>query len=401
MAMKQTQTKLFDFSDVGLDFCAGSKNLFPDRFKRMLALGYNEQTVSSVAVAGNQVTLSYGVSHGYVADRVLKVNAPELLGINGGEFWIDSVTTNTVTMTIDDAPLSVAGNFTTRIAPLGWELVYENAYIHIYKFKHIDDTDMYARLCFQNATAAGNRNCIAVGIGRTVDLSLGHVTDPNCMSDLATCATVADATSNNRWDFTGSTADIFNNYTYSQGYSNFGKAEVVGSKYHLALFTNIGAYYTCGYTQGIFPTHMLNYSEFDYPLLVACNNNISAAAASSAQLQVLRFYVGKQELFAEPKTRLATSIATGSFLSVDAFNTTAAKPLLLYEANTGQITGVALGLYQSMYASSDRPDILPSTIPVSTVDINLSNIVKIHACSASTSEHAWFAVPVEEIKIAN
>jgi hypothetical protein len=47
--MKQTQTKMFDFADVGLDFCSGSKNLFPDRFKKMLSQGYNEQTVASVS----------------------------------------------------------------------------------------------------------------------------------------------------------------------------------------------------------------------------------------------------------------------------------------------------------------------------------------------------------------
>src|SRR5690606_14373193 len=111
MAMKQTQTKLFDFSDVGLDFCAGSKNLFPDRFKKMLALGYNEQTVSSVAVAGNQVTLTYGGTHGYVADRVLKVDSGDLSLVNGGEFWIDLVTTNTVTFTLNDAPGSITSGF--------------------------------------------------------------------------------------------------------------------------------------------------------------------------------------------------------------------------------------------------------------------------------------------------
>src|SRR5690606_35768536 len=104
MTMKQTQTKLFDFSDAGLDFSAGSKNLFPDRFKKMLSLGYNVQTVTSVAVAGNQVTFTYGGTHGYAADRVLKVDSGPLSLINEGEFWIDAVTTNTVTMTIDDAP---------------------------------------------------------------------------------------------------------------------------------------------------------------------------------------------------------------------------------------------------------------------------------------------------------
>jgi len=63
MVMKQTQTKMFDFADIGLDFSAGSKSLFPDRFKKMLAQGYNTQTVSSVTVEGNQVTLNYGGSH--------------------------------------------------------------------------------------------------------------------------------------------------------------------------------------------------------------------------------------------------------------------------------------------------------------------------------------------------
>ncbi len=134
MAIKQTQTKMFDFSDTGLNFCAGSKNLLPDRFKKMLSIGYNEQTVSSIAVSGNQVTLTYGVSHGYVADRVLKINSGVLATINNGEFVIDSVTSNTVTMTIDSAPLSIVGSLTTRIAPLGYQLVYELNNIHVLNY---------------------------------------------------------------------------------------------------------------------------------------------------------------------------------------------------------------------------------------------------------------------------
>ena len=123
---------MFDFADVGLDFCPGSKNLFPDRFKKMLSQGYNEQTVASVSVTGNQVTLNYGVAHGYAADRVIKINSGALSTINGGEFWIDSVTATSVTMTVDTAPSSIAGMFSTKSASLGWSLEYENANIHIY-----------------------------------------------------------------------------------------------------------------------------------------------------------------------------------------------------------------------------------------------------------------------------
>lgn len=402
MAMKQTQTKLFDFSDVGLDFCAGSKNLFPDRFKKMLALGYNEQTVSSVVVAGNQVTLSYGGTHGYVADRVLKVNAPELLSINGGEFVIDSVTENTVTMTIDGAPTSIAGNFTTKVASLGWESVYEQAHIHIYKFKHIDDSDMYARLCFQNATASGNRNCIAVGIGRAVDLALGHITDPNCMVDLATCATVADATSNLRWDFTNSTARTFDNYTYSQGYSTFGQAKVVGSLYHCVLMTNVsGNSNGSPYTQGILPFFGGGYEQLSYPMLLASSNGASNTTAAADQHANMRFYVGMHRLGPEPKSyTLTTSIATNSFSEFDEFQTTTARPLMMYSGN-GQVAGHVLGLYQAMHDSVNNPSITLLDTPLMTIDIDFNHIVYVHGVRPTTSNRAYLCTPVEEIKIGD
>ena len=65
--IKQTQTKMFDFSDVGLDFCSGSKLLFPAVFKKFLATGYNQKSGATVSITGNQVTLNFGVSHGYAA----------------------------------------------------------------------------------------------------------------------------------------------------------------------------------------------------------------------------------------------------------------------------------------------------------------------------------------------
>ncbi|ENW28446.1 hypothetical protein [Acinetobacter lwoffii] len=402
MAMKQTQTKMFDFSDVGLDFCAGSKNLFPDRFKKMLSLGYNEQTVSSVAVSGNQVTFTYGGTHGYVADRVLKVSAPELLNINDGEFVIDSVTANTITMTIDGAPASIAGNFITKVASLGWEIVYEQAHIQVYKFRHIDDTDMYARLCFQNATTTGNRNCIAVGVGRTVDLATGHITDQNCPTDLATCATVLDATSNLRWDFTDSTARAFDNYTYTRGYSSFGKAIVVGSIYHFLIMSHVGSYTNSGYTQGIMPTSLVeNYSEINYPCLICSMNRASTTAADGGQAQCIRFYAGKTELYADPKTRILRNIAKNSFVSIDTFNTTIAKPMLMHEATTGQFLGCIVGLYQCMYDSSNKPSPLNTITPQLSFDIDLENMVYVQSCAQSSTDSAYLLVIMEEIKIVD
>lgn len=402
MAMKQTQTKLFDFSDVGLDFCAGSKSLFPDRFKKMLALGYNEQTVSSVAVAGNQVTLTYGGTHGYVADRVLKVNAPELLSINGGEFVIDSVTANTVTMTIDNAPALIAGNFTTKVASLGWELVYEQAHIHIYKFKHIDDTDMYARLCFQNATTEGNRNCIAVGIGRTVDLEFGYITDPNCMTDLATCATVVKATSDIRWDFSSSTSAAFNNYTYSQGYSTFGNGLVVGSKYHLVLACNnmAGSGGSHRMAVGMVPAVTLDYDVLKYPVLFAQKNSYSTVVSQTSGFTAL---IGSH-LVRLDVTRSGTNEvyypqANSSFLpnTVDTFKTTVARPIQLFHKDTNQFLGCLIGgVFTIGFSgnSSEVPSIAQDQSPSIVMDVDFSNRVVRHGFGS-----LWVAIPVEEIKI--
>lgn len=404
--MKQTQTKLFDFSDFGLDFCAGSKNLFPDRFKKMLAQGYNTQTVANVAVSGNQVTLTYGTTHGYVASRVLKVNSGALASINGGEFWIDSVTTNTLTFTLDDAPISITGNFTTHVASLGWQLVYEQAHIHIYKFKHIDDTDMYARLCFQNTTGTG-RNCIAVGIGRTVNLTLGHITDQNCMTDLATCATVAEATSHVRWDFSNSIARTFDNYTYSQGASTFGKANVVGSLYHFACMYHQGAITGGNFAAfaAIMPFYS-SYSILNYPVLFAQANGAPTNTTASGQLIYSRAYVGQIRVTTHNSNSnlLEHSYAANSFLPavIDGFNTTTCITLPIFTYTERQYVGCCAGVYQSCYAATNAPSVGILSQPSFTQDIDLKNNVSQHYLrdAAGNFNVAWLAIPIEEIKIA-
>ena len=407
MAMKQTQTKMFDFADVGLDFCSGSKNLFPDRFKKMLSQGYNEQTVASVSVTGNQVTLNYGVTHGYAADRVMKINSGPLAAINGGEFWIDAVTATSLTMTIDNAPVSMAGGFVTKIASLGWGLVYEQAHIQIYKFKHIDDTDMYARFCFQNATASGNRNCVAVGIGRAVDLNLGHITDPNCLQDLATCATVAGATSNIRWDFSSSTANTFNGYTYSQGYSIFGRAMAVGSAYHLGLMysqATSASYQHFAAVSAIMPFYS-SYDVINYPLLIAQNNGASTTT-TSGQLDAMLAYASSNRVTLSRSTAklLDINIATSSFLpaAIDSFNTTTCQPVAVLSYDERQFVGYVIGMYEVLYNASNSPVANKDNFPSLSLEVDFNHYVLCHFIrqtnSSAVAGSAWLAFPVEEIK---
>ncbi|MEG2433287.1 MAG: hypothetical protein RSB25_16735 [Acinetobacter sp.] len=402
MAMKQTQTKMFEFSDTGLDFCSGSKNLFPDRFKKMLALGFNEKTVTGVVVAGNQVTFSYEFAHGYVANRVLKVNSGPLATLHGGEFWIDSVTANTVTMTIEGAPLSIASGFVTKIASLGWELVYELNHVHIYKFKHIDDTDMYARLCFQNATISGYRNCIAVGIGRQVDLSLGTVLD--APFDLGSCATTSASTDNLKWDFTYDTARAYDNSTYTQGLTRFGKAAIVGSQYHIFIAGNAYTDNRFSYIYGIFP-FVSTLNNLNYPALLCCFNSSSTGSMGTNQHDYQRIYVYNVDC-------LTSSIATYTFpvnfasqsfypSSIEPFNTTGCFPIQLFTKNEKQPLGfIAGGLYQAAYASADKPPYDISQSPSISMDIDFSNPVVVHGTSLNINNPvSWLCSPVEEIKI--
>lgn len=410
--MKQTQTKLFDFSDVGLDFCAGSKNLFPDRFKKMLSLGYNEQTTSSVAVTGNQVVLTYGVSHGYVADRVLKITSGTLATINDGEFWIDSVTTNTVTLTIDNAPASISGGFTTRIASLGWSLEYENANVHIYKFKHIDETDMFIRFVFQNNAAY--RNTVSVCVGKTADLALGTITDENSIE--ANRANITPVAAPN-WEFSYINNNTFNNYTYTQGLATFGLGRVVGSKYHFVAIFNCISQIASTRICGVFPfVPVYGYSALDYPALMLeeTTNAINTNLNSAYGLLHTRVYVGKNRCMGDQvranytvNTRFyqnaSTARAWQSFTTQDTFNTSVAQPMPIYESPSDQFLGYLMGIYACSFDATNTPPIANNLNPSITTDIDLNNLIVIGLLSRSTTADGvnFFAIPIEEIKIAN
>lgn len=397
MAMKQTQTKLFDFSDVGLDFSPGSKNLFPDRFKKMLALGYNEQTVSSVAVTGNQVTFTYGVSHGYKSDRVLKIDTGPLASINSGEFWIDSVTTNTVTMTIDGAPTSIAGNFATKVASLGWELMYEQANIHIYQFKHIDNTDMYARLCFQTNLTA--RNVVSVCIGKTFDVVTGFITDE---FSLAETRQIATPTTGTKWEFQLYPSDSDNNSTYSVGYPAYGKAMCIGSLYHMVLMTNLDS--GQGRVNAIFPHSGVDYVSVDYPVLLAEDSGPSSSNTwNFNQNNTGRVFVGniRCRLGVSSSGNFSdllstTEVPATSFLSslVQPFNITTAIQLPVYEFSSSQKIGYAYGVYRCLYATSNRPSTDRAQSPAV---LNGENAELIPTGNFGNDPYFYISAPLEEV----
>lgn len=404
MTMKQTQTKMFDFADVGLDFCPGSKNLFPDRFKKMLSQGYNEQTVASVSVTGNQVTLNYGVAHGYAADRVLKINSGPLAVSNSGEYWIDAVTTTSLTMTIDAAPVSIAGGFSTKIASLGYALEYENSNIQVYKFKSLDESDLFLRLCFQDQS--GRRNCISPCVGKSFDIATGFITDVYAYAENIQ---IQSPNTGFKWEFGFWGNATYDNYTYSQGYSQYGKGCVVGSPYHLIFLFN--ALNGQPRVNGFVPVFTHGYDQLNYPVMIGETYGNISGNGSNYMGYNSRAYIGNVRVIFSPDSNnggnnlFRMPQASQSFLSsvIDSFNTTTCAPIQVYEQATLQHIGVVVGgLYSAMYATTNTPSTANGAQPSITKDIDLDSNVVVHYMAAGDNAMAlsFVAVPIEEIKIA-
>lgn len=407
--IKQTQTKMFDFSDVGLDFCAGSKALFPSVFKKVLANGYNAKTVSSVSVSGSNVTLTYGVNHGYVADRVLQVTAT---GGYSKEVYIDSVTTNTVTFT-ESTTTNLSGTISTKVASLGWTLAYESGLVQLYKMKYLDERDLYVRFVF-SATGV-RKNVMNVCVGKTANESTGVITDANAFD--AHKANV-DVVTGFEWMFNLATDNGYDSYTYSKGLSTFGNGLIIGSKYHLVLMCNGGLANYCGRVFAITPTSMLNYEKLDYPLVFGQYNTTPLNSASSADYDQLRpttngvgsaAYVGTIPVAFDQEPNIDSVVAgttqnVSSFLTsnLDLFNTTSALPISLCEKTSKQFVGFTVGGLYRIEIKNTNTSLSISATPSITTDIDFSNYVAQHfawAAASNTYIHGFIA-PVEEIKIA-
>ncbi|WP_180167860.1 hypothetical protein [Acinetobacter sp. YH12035] len=407
MAMKQTQTKIFKFSDVDLDFSASSKSLFPSRFKKMLSDGYNEQTVISVSISENQVTFTYGGAHGYSDGRVLKVDSGALALINSGEFWIDSVTPSTVTFTLDEAPPVVSGGFKTRIAPIGFELVYEQGLVQVYKFKHIDDTDLYLRMLFMQPVQAGG-NYIIPCIAKSYDPDTGFITDPFAYQPNKE---VVDWSLGTKWLFTSSSgATNSHTFNYSQGASTYGDGIVMGSLYHLVTMSNGSS--SSRAVNGILPCETLEIESLDYPLLMGPNIEHAQGTLSSTTFEIYtennnqsQGVLGNYRVMFFGSGTPTTPNATASALpeGLQPFNVATANTITLYERASRQIIGyVTRGLYLCQFSSSNTPPTVPASTPSLHYDYETLGRVYIHnlnkVSNGGASNGVFFAAPIEDVK---
>lgn len=394
--IKQTQTKMFDFSDVGLDFCAGSKTKFPEVFKKMLVTGFNPQTVASVSSTATQVTLTYGVNHGYVADRVLQVTAT---GGYSKQVYIDSVTATTVTFT-ENAPTGLSGTISTKVASLGWELVYEVNNIHIYRFKNLDESDIYLRLCFQ-PTGSANQNYAHPCVGKTADLVAGTINDANAVNSTKSITTPDGSASVLKWQFSGLTGTGLDSSTYNQGYPNHGKGCVVGSNYHFAVLTNSNSSEGSGKISAVIPVASLEYNVLKLPLLIGIGQLSTTTTADNTAC-----FLGNYRVLISGIYKTGYGATTTSFLpsSIDSFNTTPASPIVLQDYTTFQFLGMSAGgIYYCNYDFTNVPSRKITDSPLIQTDVDFTSNIITHSFSqgAGATGAAYYALPIEEIKIGS
>lgn len=404
MTMKQTQTKYFSFDDTGLDFCTASSSLWMDRFEKMLALGYNEKTVSSVSINGATVVFTYSAAHGYAEDRVLKIGGGPLASINAGEFRIDAVTADTVTMTIDGAPESITGGFTTKVASLGWEKVYENlsTRVHVFKMQALDESDLYVRLFYTPATTVGE---IYPCVGNSYDPSTGFIDDPNALSYTKDIVARSTAQTHVRWVMANySTTTALTNFTYAQGYAgsyNFGRAMIVGSKYHFAILNNMAASDSChiGFIQ---PVYALDYPTLKLPVIFGGNSGTNGMTNT-----IPRIYCGNIELtlfWASSSSTIRFPLSPiNSYLpsTIDPLNTTVAYLPVYREFNTmAPVAMGAGGVFIASFLTSNAPTRTSSSSPALMAETDFSHNMLVHGAGNSGAS-MYCAFPIEEIKYGN
>ncbi len=415
MAMKQTQTKFFAFSDVGLDLASISRARIPAAFKKVLNTGYNEQTVLSVSVTGNQVVFTYGGVHGYTESRVLKVNSGPLSEINAGEFHIDSVTVNTVTLTIDDAPASISGGFKTVVAPLGWDLVYELDLVQLYKMRYLDERELYVRFVFSPATGQ-HKSTSNVCVGKTANEATGEITDPDTLDDGKTNIIPMIGL---QWMFSQQVNASDANFTAAQGLANYGNFFIVGSKYHLTCMSNGYSSNYPGRFFAILPAHVYDFDALDYPLIIGMRSiTVMNTASGSDYYQfngqstppTSHCYIGKIPVALDSNSNAnagdvinGQTLAAASFFpeSLDTFNTFAAAPITLYERTTRQFLGyVSGGAYRSEVLYGQLGNIAAVSLPkITSDDYGVTLPYQVVWSNQGSGYIHVFTAPVEEIKI--
>lgn len=102
--------------------------------------GFNVQTVSSVVIDVNKVTLKFGTNTGYLKSQFISITGADDVLLNG-KHKIRNVIGNDIILNIEGIS-QTTGIIKTKVAPLGWESIFgkTNALKRAYRSKDVDST---------------------------------------------------------------------------------------------------------------------------------------------------------------------------------------------------------------------------------------------------------------------
>lgn len=339
----RTDVKRYKATDVGLNatLVRGTNIAF---LKAILSTGYNEKTVANVTNDGNFITLDYGVAHGYVLERVLQISGAADPLLNG-EHAIIQVTANTVTIELKALPTGLGGLIKTKVAPLGFNLVYEATNLAIFEFQYHGKTK-YLRIYETPLYSAYVNPSVGDGFDPATGLLTGNV-----------YPTTAKGTQiPYKWDFAyDNAATIFGEYP-----SIFGTSEgfvIVGQFYPDSLQT--------AYLYGIQPW-FTPFDKLDTPILLCdyCTDYIVGTAGSNFSMQARLPLVGNVNIQKNESSNDIKNLGFG-FSSAPNGNAIPAgllnfNPIMycssivhLYQSN--QPIGIANGIYRTVTNANTAP----------------------------------------------
>lgn len=111
-----------------------------------LVNGFNVQGPLSVTVSAGVATLVYAAPHGHTADQYMRVLGASVSQVNGDK-RPTILTTTTLTVPAPGAPDGpVGGSVSTRFAPLGWQQVFTDLNVRVYRSPNIQSSGLYYQL---------------------------------------------------------------------------------------------------------------------------------------------------------------------------------------------------------------------------------------------------------------
>lgn len=330
----RTDVKRYKATDVGLNasMVRGTNIAF---LKAILTTGYNTKTVSNVTNEGNRIILDYGIAHGYALERVLMISGADDPQLNG-EHAIIQLTTNTVTIELKVLPTGLGGIITTKVAPLGFSLVYEATNLAIFSFNYRDKAK-YLRIYETPLYSAYVNPSVGDGFDPATGLLTGDIYPTTATGNQVPF----------KWDF---------------AFTNTGTA--VG-EYPLVFgtsegFVMVGQFYTALsaiFLYGLLPW-FTPFEKLDTPILLCTNNpNYFAGGGSTGPMQAHLPTLGAVNMQRNDISTNTSNLGygyagapSGNALpaSILGFNTISYSSSIVYANNSNQPIGIANGIYRTV-----------------------------------------------------